>query len=99
MFDAIKCIAYHWKYIAELPILKCGICNIGMQCLLLLDWVLWEETYLYGPAGTAAVQFHDLGYNVYEASLLYLSVSCQVLCLFKYYLSSYLADDAWLVTA
>ena len=32
------------------------------------------------PPGTVTVQFHDLGYNVYEVSLVYLSVSCQVLC-------------------
>ena len=30
-----------------------------MQCLLLLDRALWEETYPYGPAGTVTVQFHD----------------------------------------
>ena len=54
---------------------------------------------LLRAAGTVTVQFHDLGYNVYEVSLLYLECHVKYRVSFQYYLSSYLADDAWLVTA
>lgn len=75
IFNVIKCIAYNRKYITALPILKCKISNIGMQCLLLLDCVC-RRIRLYGLAGTFTVQYHVLEYNVCEISLLYLCGSC-----------------------